>query len=158
MSIKINTADLCAPADFCVILFKGDFMGNLQDHINSTKRAGNIEFFIERRSDCVISRMPFSMGILNPFGIVQAGAMIWLADVTASVLAIEGQNIGDDGKGFPLAIDIHTVLVSNQRDGDIRAEARFVNKGNSVMVIRTLVTGNKDKLLAEVTTTHLKAR
>jgi len=26
------------------------------------------------------------------------------------------------------------------------------------MVIRTRVTGNKDKLLAEVTTTHLKAR
>jgi uncharacterized protein (TIGR00369 family) len=134
-------------------------MGNLQDHINSAKRTGNIEFFIEKRgSDCVISRMPFSRGILNPFGTVQAGAMIWLADVTASVLAVEGQNIEGDGKGFPLAIDIHTVLVSNQRDGDVRAEARFVNQGSSVMVIKTLVTGNKDKLLAEVTTTHLKAR
>ncbi len=102
-------------------------MGNLQDHINSAKRTGNIEFFIGKRSaDCVISRMPVSSDILNPFGTVQAGAMIWLADVTASVLAIEGQTIGQDGKGFPLAINIHTTLVSNQRDGDIRAEARFV--------------------------------
>lgn len=134
-------------------------MGNLLDHINSAKRTGNIEFFIEQRSaDCVISRMPVSSGILNPFGIVQAGAMIWLADVTASALAVEGQLIGEAGKGFPLAIDIHTTLVSNLRDGDIRAEARFVSKGNTVIVIRTRVTGNKDKLLAEVTTTHLKAR
>ncbi len=134
-------------------------MSNLQDHINAAKRAGNIEFSIEERSvDCVISRMMVSSGILNPFGTVQAGAMIWLADVTASVLAIESQTIGEDGKGFPLAIDIHTTLVSNQRDGDIRAEARFVSKGHKVLVIRTRVTGNKDKLLAEVTTTHLKAR
>jgi acyl-coenzyme A thioesterase PaaI-like protein len=74
--------------------------------------------------------MPVSSDILNPFGTVQAGAMIWLADVPASVLAIEGQTIGQDGKGFPLAIDIHTTLVSNQRDGDIRAEARFVYSVN----------------------------
>jgi 1,4-dihydroxy-2-naphthoyl-CoA hydrolase len=134
-------------------------MSNLQDHINSAKRTGNIEFFIEKRSaDCVTSRMPVSSGILNPFGTVQAGAMIWLADVTASVLATEGQTIGENGKGFPLAIDIHTTLVSNQRDGDIRAEARFVSEGQTVLVISTCVTGNKDKLLAEVTTTHLKAK
>ena len=134
-------------------------MGNLQDHINSAKRTGNIEFFIEKRSaDCGISGMPVSSGILNPFGTVQAGARIWLADVTASVLAIEGQTIGQDGKGFPLAIDVHTTLVSNQRNGDIRAEARFVSKVHPVLVTRTRVTGHKDKLLAEVTTTHLKAR
>ena len=34
-----------------------------------------------------------SKGMLNPFGTVQAGAMIWLADVTASVLAISCQEI-----------------------------------------------------------------
>lgn len=133
-------------------------MNNLQDHITSAKRTGNIEFFIEKRSaDCVISRMPVSSGILNPFGTVQAGAMIWLADVTASVLAIEGQTIGENGKGFPLAIDIHMTLVSNQTGGEIRAEARFVSKGQTVLVIRTSVTGNNDKLLAEVTTTHLRS-
>jgi 1,4-dihydroxy-2-naphthoyl-CoA hydrolase len=84
--------------------------------------------------------------------------MIWIADVTASVLAIEGQTIGDDGKGFSLAIDIHTSLVSNQRDGEIRAEARFVRRGRNVVFIRTRITGNGDKLLAEVATTHIKAR
>jgi uncharacterized protein (TIGR00369 family) len=134
-------------------------MTTLQDHINSAKRNGHIEFFIEERNaEYVISRMPVAAGILNPFGTIQAGAMIWLADVTASVLAIEGLTIGDDGKGFPLAIDVHTTLVGNQRSGEIKAEARFVKQGQRVLVIRTCITGNANKLLAEVTTTHIKAR
>jgi hypothetical protein len=64
-------------------------MKTLQDHIHSTERSGHIEFSVEERNEeYVISRMPVSKGILNPFGTVQAGAMIWLADVTASVLRI----------------------------------------------------------------------
>jgi 1,4-dihydroxy-2-naphthoyl-CoA hydrolase len=134
-------------------------MSKLQDHINSSKRSGNIDFHIaERSAECVIGRMPVTSGILNPYGTVQAGAMIWLADVTASVLALEVQAIEEVGKGFPLAIDIHTNLIGNQRDGEILAVAKFVSKGKTVLVIRTRVIGNKNKLLAEVTTTHLIAK
>ena len=141
------------------MFLREDLMAAIQNHIKSGRKTGNIEFFIEERNaECVISRMPVTTGILNPYGTIQAGAMIWMADVTASVLAIEGQTVGDDGKGFPLAIDIHTTLVSNQRDGEIRAEARFVRKGHNVLFIRTRITGNGDRLLAEITTTHTKAR
>ena len=134
-------------------------MSKLQDHVNSAKRTGNIEFFIEERNEeFVISRMPVNPGILNPFGTVQAGALIWLADVTASVLAITAHTVGEGGIGFPLAIDIHTSLVSNQTDGEIKAEARFVRSGKNVLVIRTRITGNGDRLLAEVTSTHIPAK
>jgi len=134
-------------------------MTRLQNHINSDKRFGNIEFFIqERNEEFVISRMPVIPGILNPFGTIQAGALIWLADVTASVLALTGYTIGEDGKGFPLAIDLHTTLIGNQKDGEIKAEARFVRKGRNVLVIRTRLTGNDDRLLAEVTSTHTPAK
>ena len=96
-------------------------------------------------------------GILNPYGAIQAGAFIWLADVTASVLMLEGQKLDEKGKGFPLAIDLHTTLVGNQRKGEIRAEARFVQKGRKVTIVRTRILGNDDKLLAEVTSTHVPA-
>ena len=133
-------------------------MKTLQDHIDSTRRTGNIEFFIEERGeDCVISRMPVAKGILNPFGTIQAGAMIWLADVTASVLAIGSQEIGSDRKGFPLAVDLHTTLIGNQRDGEIKAEARFIKRGRKIIVIRTRITGNEGRLLAELTSTHIPA-
>ncbi|MBW2674370.1 MAG: PaaI family thioesterase [Deltaproteobacteria bacterium] len=101
--------------------------------------------------------MPVTEGIRNPFGTVQAGALIWLADVTASVLAIGKREIGPDGEGFPLAVDLHTTLLGNQREGTVCAEARFVRKGQNILVIRTRITGDKDRLLAEVTSTHILA-
>ncbi len=133
-------------------------MESMKEHILSTKRSGIIEFFIEeRQDDCVTSRMPITEGILNPFGTVQAGAMLWMADVTATIMAIGKTEIGEDGKGFPLAVDLHTTLLGNQHDGEIRAEARIVRRGKRVIVVRTRVTGNQGRLLAEVTTTHIPA-
>lgn len=131
---------------------------NIQDHIDSSRRSGAIDFTIDERcEDFVVSSMPAIEGVRNPFGTVQAGALVWLADVTASVLAIGKREIGPSGEGFPLAVDLHTVLLGNQRKGIIRAEARFVRKGQNVMVIRTRITGDEGRLLAEMTSTHILA-
>jgi uncharacterized protein (TIGR00369 family) len=120
---------------------------------------GNIEFTIEEQSeDVVISHMPVTPGICNPYGTVHAGAMIWFADVTATVLAMGGQTSPEAAQNFQLAIDLHSTLMSNQRDGMLRAEARFVKKGRRVSVVRTQVTGENGRLLAEVTTTHIPAK
>jgi 1,4-dihydroxy-2-naphthoyl-CoA hydrolase len=63
------------------------------------KYNGEIEFFIEEVNEKhVISRMPIKPGMLNPFGNVHAGAMIWLADATATVLALGAESIPEDGK------------------------------------------------------------
>jgi uncharacterized protein (TIGR00369 family) len=131
---------------------------DIQEHIKTARRSGAIEFFIEdRKEDCVVSRMPVGGGVLNPFGTVQAGAILWLADVSATVLAIGKAEIGEQGQGFPLAINLNANLLGNQRGGEILAEARFVRKGKRVTVIRTRVTGGNGRLLAEVTTTHIPA-
>lgn len=133
-------------------------MESMEEHILRAKRSGNIEFFIEeRKDDCVTSRMPVTEGILNPFGTVHAGAILWMADVTATLMAIGKTRIGKDGKGFPLAVDLHTTLLGNQRGGEIRAEARLVRRGKRIIVVRTRVTGGQGRLLAEVTTTHIPA-
>lgn len=123
------------------------------------KYTGNIEFTIEEQNEeVVISHMPITPGICNPYGTVHAGAMIWFADVTATVLAMGGAKSPEDAHNFQLAIDLHTALIANQREGVLRAEARFVKKGRRVSVVRTAVTGENGRLLAEVTTTHIPAR
>ena len=128
------------------------------ENIAESRRWGELEFFIETRGrDRVVSRMPVTEGIKNPFGLVQAGAMIWLADVTATVLVLENSVLEEGGRGFPLAVDLHTTLLSNQREGEIRAEARPVRLGRRVSVVRTSLTGEGGRLLAEVTTTHVPA-
>lgn len=126
--------------------------------VEETQVTGEISFFIEEQSqERVVSRMPVTPGILNPFGTVHAGAMLWLADVTATVLALQKVELGPQGQGFPLAIDLHTSLLGNQLDGEIKAEARFVRSGKRVTVVRTRVTGDDGRPLAEVTTTHIPA-
>ena len=133
-------------------------MENIQEHVDRKRRTGEIEFFIEQRSeDRVVSRMPISRGALNPFGTIHAGAMLWLADVTATVLAIGSTQLGEKGQGFPLAINLNANLLGNQRGGEVRAEARFVRQGKRVTVVRTQVFGDNDRLLAEVTTNHIPA-
>jgi 1,4-dihydroxy-2-naphthoyl-CoA hydrolase len=117
---------------------------------------GEIAFsIVEATDEHVRARMPVTPGILNPFGTIQAGAMIWFADVAATLLAIGDAQIGADGKGFQLAIDLHAALVGNQRDGELFAEARFVRRGKRVTVVRTRVTGTDDRLLLDMTTTHV---
>jgi 1,4-dihydroxy-2-naphthoyl-CoA hydrolase len=119
---------------------------------------GEIAFsIVEADEEHVRAVMPVTPGILNPFGIVHAGAMVWLADVTATRLAIGNAAIGADGKGFQLAIDLHAALIGNQRDGELSAEARFVRRGKRVTVVRTRVTGADGKLLLDMTTTHVRA-
>jgi 1,4-dihydroxy-2-naphthoyl-CoA hydrolase len=133
-------------------------MKDIFEKIAESRKTGEIEFFIkERKTDRVISIMPVKEGILNPFGTVQAGAMLWLADVTATALALQNVELGPNGTGFPLAINLNTSLLGNQRSGEIRAEARFVRSGKRVTVIRTRVTGTRGRLLTEVTTTHVPA-
>ena len=133
-------------------------MENIQKHVRKSRRTGEIEFFIEERSeDRVVSRMPVSAGALNPFGTIHAGAMLWLADVTATLLAIGNRQLGEKGQGFPLAINLNANLLGNQRGGEVSAESRFVRKGKRVTVVRTRVFGDSDQVLAEVTTNHVPA-
>ena len=117
---------------------------------------GQIAFtIVEADAEHVRAVMPVTAGILNPFGTIHAGAMIWFADVAATRLAIGDTELGPDGKGFQLAIDLHAALVGNQRNGELVAEARFVRRGKRVTVVRTRVTGAEGRLLLDMTTTHV---
>jgi 1,4-dihydroxy-2-naphthoyl-CoA hydrolase len=120
---------------------------------------GSIEFTIlERRPEQVISEMPIQPGILNPYGVVHAGAILWFADVTATILAMGSTQFEEAGAGFPLAINLNANFASNQKAGRLRAVASFVKKGRTVSVVRTMVLGENDKLIADVSTNHVAAR
>ncbi len=118
---------------------------------------GSIEFsIIERTDDRVVSEMPIRAGIRNPFGVVQVGAILWLADVTATVLVIgPGAQASEGMKGFPLAITLNANFIGNQTDGIFTAVSSFVKHGHTVSIVRTLVLGADEKLIADVTTNHV---
>ena len=122
------------------------------------KVTGNIEFeIVEHSAEKVVGRMPVQPGVLNPFGTVHAGATLWFADVCATVLAFGGPEAQPGQSGFPLAITLNASLLGNQKSGEFQATAVFVKKGKRLSVVRTTVTGDNGRLIAEVTTSHVPA-
>jgi len=124
------------------------------------KIEGNIEFYVvEQVPERVVSEMPILPGILNPYGSVNAGAILWFADVTATILVMGPSTLPSEGMaGFPLAITLNANFISNQKEGTFRAVATFVKQGKRVNVVRTIVYGKSDRLIADVTTNHVAAK
>jgi len=123
------------------------------------KIEGSIEFsIIERADNRVVSEMPIRGGIKNPFGVVHVGAILWLADVTATVLVMGPAQASEGMKGFPLAITLNANFIGNQTDGMFRAVSSFVKRGHTVSIVRTLVYGADEKLIADVTTNHVLSK
>ena len=121
---------------------------------------GSLEFsIIEHSDDRIVSEMPVIAGSRNPFGSVHAGAILWFADVTATRLVLgPGVTPTAGMKGFPLAISLNANFLGNQTQGTFKAIATFVKRGRSVSVVRTMVYGDADKLIADVTTNHVLSR
>lgn len=120
---------------------------------------GNIQFEVtEQSAERVVGVMPVQSGILNPFGTVHAGATLWFADVCATVLAFGGSDMQPGQAGFPLAINLNASLLGNQKQGRFTATAVYVKKGKRLSVVRTTVTGDDGRLIAEVTTSHVPAQ
>lgn len=123
------------------------------------KIEGSIEFtVIESAADRVISEMPIQAGVRNPFGVVHAGAILWFADVTASILVVGAAPVSEGMKGFPLAINLNANFIGNQTSGTFTAVSSFVKRGHTVSIVRTLVYGANEKLIADVTTNHVMSK
>jgi len=64
--------------------------------------------------------MPVQPGVLNPFGIVHAGAMLWFADVCATILASGKTEFVPGAAGFPLGVSLNANFTG-----------RFSSRGNA---------------------------
>lgn len=117
---------------------------------------GEIVFtLLTKTEEEVTAEMPVQAGILNPYGVVNAGAILWFADVAASVLAIGETKPEEGGTGFPLAINLNANLTGNCRSGKFLATSTYVKKGKTVSVVNTRVTDDEGKLIADVSTNHV---
>lgn len=120
---------------------------------------GHIEFtIVEQSPERVIGTMPVQPGVLNPYGVAHAGAMLWFADVCATVLTFGSTNVEPGASGFPLGISLNASILGNQKDGTFTATSEFVKRGRSLSVVRTTITGDGGRLIADVTTSHVPAK
>ena len=81
--------------------------------------------------------------------------IISLADNLATGAANHHWREKTGENAFLVGVDLHAVMLANQTGGTIRAKATPVRVGRRITVIRTVVTGENEKVLAEITTTHV---
>ena len=120
--------------------------------------SGQIQFDILGVSDIEAEgEMQVQPGILNPFGTIHAGALIWFADVVATNLVLGDEQIREGMDSFPVAVTLNGQLLANRRDGVLTATARWVKRGRRLSTVRTEVRDQEDRLLLDLTSTHISA-
>ncbi len=116
---------------------------------------------IEISHERAVAEMSFSNDLRQLTGLFHAGALITLADTTATFFCmhfINGRVECSEDEVFPLTIQLSSNLIRNSDSGVVKAEAAPVHKGRTSMVIETRVTDSRERLLAKVTTTQLVLR
>ena len=120
--------------------------------------SGQIQFDIIGVSDTEAEgEMQVQAGILNPFGTIHAGALIWFADVIATHLVLGGEQVREGMDSFPVAVTLNGQLLANRRDGVLTATARWVKRGRRLSTVRTEVRDQDDRVLLDLTSTHISA-
>ena len=91
----------------------------------------------------------------NPTGNINGGVFLSMADNLSTGAANRAYFEKTGERKFLVGVDLHAVMLANQQGGTIRAVAVPLRVGRRITVVRTQVWGDGDRLLAEVTTTHV---
>ncbi|CAM3279326.1 PaaI family thioesterase [Paracoccus nototheniae] len=120
---------------------------------------GQIEFEITGVNEHEAEgEMLIAEGVVNSLGSVQAGALIWFADVVAMSLVLGGEQPQEGMDNFPVALTLNAHLLANRREGHLVARARWVLRGQAMSTVRTEVRDDAGQLLLDLTSTHVNIR
>ena len=112
---------------------------------------------LEVTSERAVAEMPFTPQLQQLTGVFHAGALLTLADTTATFACMywSGGTLDGSAEQFPFTIQLSTNFIRNTNQGTVRAEATPVHRGRTTMVVETRVSDAAGRLLIVVTTTHL---
>ncbi|MFX1237109.1 MAG: PaaI family thioesterase [Promethearchaeota archaeon] len=96
-----------------------------------------------------VMKMPFCPNTSQYTGVFATGALMSLADITATAACVKA-----DGT-FPYTVQLSANLLSNTNTGNATAEALVVHSGKRMKVVETIVRDDDNNVLVRVTTTHL---
>jgi len=112
---------------------------------------------VEDTAERAVARLEVRDDHKTPTGVVHSGTILSLADNCATYVANRANDEGPNPGAFMVLVDLHSTMLGNQTDGILTAVSTIVRCGRRITVVRTVVTGAADKVLAEVTTTHIPA-
>ena len=122
--------------------FDGTLMGHLGMQV------------IEVSKERAVVELPFHAGVTTPSGHVHAGAMVSLADTSATFAAMAVTERVLALEEMPVAVSISSQIVGNVQEGTIRSESTVAHPGRTLVAVTTRITADGGKLLALVNSSH----
>src|SRR5262245_2754591 len=104
------------------------------------------------------TQLAFKPSLTQLTGLFHAGAIIALADETATAAAMWETNPTGELRPelFPLTLQLSINLIRNTNQGTLTAEAEIIHRGRTTLVTDVQVTDDRGKLIAKLTATLLK--
>lgn len=104
------------------------------------------------------TQLAFKPSLTQLTGLFHAGAIIALADETATAAAMWETNPTAEFRPelFPLTLQLSVNLLRNTNQGTLTAEAEVVHRGRTTLVVDVRVRDEQQKLVAKLTVTLLK--
>ena len=115
---------------------------------------------VSASKELVIAELPFKSELTQVTGVFHAGALLTLADSTATALANLHTQVsaGEFDRGrFPLTVQLNANFIRNTETSKLVAESVPVHVGRRTIVVRTDVRDAGGRLLATVTNTLMPA-
>jgi uncharacterized protein (TIGR00369 family) len=128
---------------------------------NEWKRGTMIEAhgtrFISAGQGRAVAQLDFKPELTQLTGLFHAGAIIALADETATAAAMWETNPSGELQPdlFPLTLQLSVNLIRNTNCGTLTAEALVVHRGRTTIVVEVKVTDEQSRLLAALVATLL---
>lgn len=124
--------------------------------MSERRLTGLIEFDVTALSDAEAEgEMLIGPGILTPFGTIQAGALVWFADMIATCLILGSEQVEERVESYPEAVTLSAFMFANQPQGSLTARSVWLGRRGRAVRVRTEVRDEEDNLLLELTSTHV---
>ncbi len=136
-------------------------LARLIAHANERTRGTFIELsgirLVTVSRDQVTAAMPFAEHLQQLTGVFHAGALLTLADTTATFASMYWDTgaMEDTAERFPFTIQLSANFIRNTNHGTVTAVAVPVHRGRTTMVVETRVSDADGRVLMVVTTTHM---
>lgn len=104
-----------------------------------------------------VARLDFAPGLAQLTGRFHAGAIVALADETATAAVMWATNPSPElrPERFPLTLQLSVNLLRNTDRGSLTAEAEIVHRGRTTVVVDVRVVDDRGRLMAKLVATQL---
>ena len=113
--------------------------------------------FVSAGQGRAVAQLDFKPDLTQLTGLFPAGAIIALADETATAAAMWETNPSGEFRPelFPLTLQMSANLIRNTDRGTLVAEAEIVHRGRTTLVVDVRVTDDRQRLIAKFVATLL---